>query len=202
MSQKTIIFTNNSDHGGSFCIFQQHPNPGTSALAWFVKFANPGTMVYFSWDDTDYCFIWKETGPLIPGQKSEASQFLPAAPYDNNVVTLTKSNGGYQFIDQTSGGQPGMLTVRTDQTVLVNQASVGVGMSGSGTFAVQTLPQMIFTFEPHAEYWLAFGDFQQGQAFDTSTISNPFQIIFPPNISTMRVALDMNNSWAVRPVNN
>lgn len=204
MATYTINFFNNSGSAGSFCTFQQLPdasNPNMLTLAWLAKFANPQTRLSISWT-TDYCFIWDETGQLVPGVPFNASEVLPASLNDNNAVTLTKSDGAYQFIKQTTGFRPGTLLITTDVTVPINEASVGIGMSGAGTFAVQAAPNMNYIFTPHPQYWVAFGNFQQGQALEASEISNTAQVVFPPSIFAMNVTLNVDNTWTITPVNN
>lgn len=199
MGTYTINFFNNSSLEGSFCVFQQTPEdigPNVFALAWFAKLTNPGTRLSFSWD-LDYCFIWDETGVLVPGITFEASQVLAGGLTENNMVTLTKGDGAYEFVHQTTGGQPGSLAVNNDATIPVGEASVGIGMSGSGTFAVQAQPNITYVFTPHPQYWVAFGNFQQGQALDSSEINNPVQLMFPPNTYDLDVTLNADNSWTV-----
>ncbi|WP_254412712.1 hypothetical protein [Dyadobacter diqingensis] len=41
-------------------------------------------------------------------------------------------------------GEVSVLSVSTDTTTAFNQASIGIGMSGSGTLAVQAQPNMTF----------------------------------------------------------
>ncbi|MFI5138274.1 MAG: hypothetical protein ACHQIM_10640 [Sphingobacteriales bacterium] len=199
MSTYSINFFNNSSMPGSICVFQQSPdtsNPNVFALAWFAKFTNPNTRLSFSWN-LDYCFIWDETGQLVPGITFNASEVLPAGLTDNNTVTLTKGDGAYQFVDQTTGGQPGSLTINCDVTIPPNQASVGIGMSGAGTFAMQAAPNMAYLFTPQPQYWVAFGNFEQGQALDAGEITNSAQVAFPPNIYAMDVKLNMDNTWTI-----
>lgn len=201
MGTYTINFFNNSSQEGSFCVFQQAPQemgPNVLALAWMAKLTNPGTQLTFSWD-LDYCFIWDETGVLVPGITFTASQVLAAGLTQNNLVTLTKGDGAYQFVHQTTGGQAGSLIVNNDATIPINQASVGVGMSGAGTFAVQAQPNMTYVFTPRPQYWAAFGNFVQGQTLDTGEISSSVQLAFPPNTYDLDVTLNADNSWTVTP---
>ncbi|TWJ02381.1 hypothetical protein JN11_01353 [Mucilaginibacter frigoritolerans] len=203
MATYTIHFFNNSTVAGSFSVFQKMPDqagPNVFSLAWLAKFTNPNTRLSFSWT-LDHCFTWAETGQLVPGITFEASEVLPATLNENNTVTLTKSDGAHQFINQTSEGQPGSLTITADNTIPPNQTSVGVGMSGSGTFAVQAAPNMNFVFTPHPQYWVAFGNFHQGQALQTSEITNTAQVVFPPNIYAMNVTLNRDNTWTITQVN-
>jgi rhizosphere induced protein len=199
MANYTVHFVNNSSIIGSFCVFQQVPEMSYAnvfALAWFSKFANPGTRVSFSWS-LDYCFFWDDTGELVPGITFDDSEILAAGLTENNSVTLTKSDGGYQFIDQKTAGNAGSLTILTDTTIPANQASVGIGMSGAGTFAIQAEPNINYTFTPHPAYWVAFGNFAEGEVLDTTNLANTAQVIFPANIYAMNVTLNPDSTWTI-----
>jgi hypothetical protein len=199
MATYSINFFNNSSRQGNICVFQKDPGaltPDVFALAWLTEFSNPNTGVLFTWN-LDYSFIWNETGALAPGITVNASEVLPAGLTGNNTVTLTKKDGAYEFADQRTGAQPGSLTINSDATVAVNQATVGVGMSGAGTFVVQAAPDTTYVFTPHPEYWVAFGDFRQGQALLISRMNNTAQVAFPPDIYAMDVTLNADNTWTV-----
>ena len=198
MATYTINFVNNSGSAGSFCVFQQNPNspnPGVFSLAWLAQFVNPNGKVSIGWN-TDFYFFWAKTGRLKPGVIFNAGEALLADTNENNSVTVTKDNGNYQFIKQTKYVH-GKFMITSDQNTAINQASVGIGMSGSGTFAVQAQPQMAFVFEPRPEYWITFGDFKQGQVLDASAINNPAQIIFPHGIFSMDVTLNADGTWSI-----
>ncbi len=199
MSNYTIHFVNNSSIIGSFCVFQQDPDMSFAnvfTLAWFSKFANPGTKVSFSWT-LDYCFFWDDSGELTPGMTFDDSEILEAGLTENNTVTLTKSDGGYLFVDQKTANEAGSLTILTDTTIPANQASVGIGMSDAGTFAVQAQANMNYTFTPHPEYWVTFGNFAEGEILDTTELLNKAQVIFPANIYAMNVTLNPDASWTI-----
>lgn len=50
---------------------------------------------------------------------------------------------------------------------------------------------------PGSEYWVTFGDFQQGQVIDPGEFINPVKIDFPDGIFTMNVTLNMDNTWTI-----
>ena len=128
----SITVINNSNISGSDCVYQEDPsdgNPSIMSLAWFARFAMPGTRVKFTWA-TEYCFVWGETGSLMPGVTFQAAQTTSADLTSSNSITLTQTNGSYQFINQTQGTQPGMLTVVTSSSVQWGNVSTGIGMSG------------------------------------------------------------------------
>lgn len=197
----SINFYNNSTMPGNICVYQQDPdvtNPYVMSLAWFTKLTNPGTKASFTWG-ISYSFVWDETGQLIPGVIFDASQTLPASLLNNNSITLSKADGAYQFTNQASTSNTGTLYVNNEFTVPPLEASVGIGMSGAGTFVKQAQPNMTFDFTPHPEYWVTFGDFVKGEVLDITEITNNAPVIFPPNVYAMDVILDQSNRWTIKP---
>lgn len=196
--QYTLIFVNNSTNFADACVYQQDPNISSAnplSLAWFTKAAYPGTNVIFQWS-INYNFVWSQTGTLAPGVIFTASQHPSADLSTTNKITLTKVGGAYNFINQ-GPGTPGTLNIIEDGTVPKYDASVGIGMSGFGTFVVQAQPNWNLNFTPHPEYWITFGTYTQGQVMDISSISNPQQIEFPENVYSLTATLDSNNNWTV-----
>jgi hypothetical protein len=200
MSTYTINFVNNSGTAGSFCVFQQSPNyqdPGVFPLAWLVQSAVPYPNLSISWK-TDLCFVWGITGQLAPGVIFNASKSLPADTHKEGGVAFDIYNGNYQFI-KTNIHPQGMLMIIVEYNIPVNQASVGIGMSGAGTFAAQAQTNVTYTFEPDPGYWVTFGDFKQGQVLGPSDMNNAPQIIFPHGIFSMNVTLNATNTWTITP---
>ena len=78
----SLRFLNSSNDRGSACVYQTDPDnsdPDRMSLAWFCKFSFPLTSVVFSWE-TNYSFVWGETGRLVPGVVFGARQTLNAQP--------------------------------------------------------------------------------------------------------------------------
>ncbi|HEY8927759.1 MAG TPA: hypothetical protein VIM55_01110 [Mucilaginibacter sp.] len=201
MATYTINFVNNSNSGGNFCVFQQNhnsPNPGVFSLAWLSQFANPHSKLPISWN-TDSYFFWAKTGALAPGVIFNAGEALQAGMTENNEVTLTKRDGNYKFTGLQTWFQQGTLRVTSDANTAINQASVGIGMSGSGTFAVQAQPNMTFHFSPAVDYWVTFGDFKQGQVLNPSDLGRAVKIDFPHGIFSMNATLNPDNTWTITP---
>ncbi|TCT01081.1 protein rhiA [Aquabacter spiritensis] len=202
MTQYTLRFINNSSATRSFLTYQQDPNigvPDVVSLAWFAKQARPGTVIDFKWT-IDYSFVWSETGELKPGVTFIASQVVPADPAGVNKIQFDYVSGAYGFEAPTTGGSPGSLTINTASGFPPNQASIGIGMSGAGTFAVQAYPNDNAIFTPHPQYWVAFGNFLPGQVLDTTTINNPANVAFPVNVYAMVATLNSDFSWTVAPL--
>jgi hypothetical protein len=198
----TLVFVNNSSQTGDACVYQQGPNltdPKVMSLAWFSKRAFPTTRLRFNWN-IDYSFMWSETGHLQPGVLFSASQTWPADLSTMNQVQFANDRGAYTFLNQTAGPNQGSLTIKENSTIPANQASVGIGMSGSGTFVVQAQPNMNAIFTPHPEYWITFGDFIQGEVLDITTVtSSSAKIEFPVNVFSMTATLRADNTWSVMP---
>jgi hypothetical protein len=70
-------------------------------------------------------------------------------------------------------------------------------MSGSGTFAIQAVPNTRAGFTPHAEYWVTFGQYTPGQVLDVGTITNTVAVIYPDSITSRTVTLQPDNTLAV-----
>lgn len=197
--QYSVIFVNNSSQTGSACIYQKDPDitiPDVMSLAWFAKDAAPTTKIAFSWS-IEYDFVWSETGTLVPGVVFMASQVWPADLSSDNQVTFTNSDGAYTFSNQIAGPRTGNLYIKEDESIPVGVASVGIGMSGFGTFVVQAQPNMNLIFTPDPEYWITFGNYMQGEVVDITEVNNPAQIKFPPNVYSMTAILNPDNTWTI-----
>jgi hypothetical protein len=211
-TQYTLRVVNNSTNFVDMCMYQQDPNigvPNALSLAWFAKPAYPTTTVVFRWT-VDYSFIWSETGTLIPGVYFDASQTWPADPSIVGTSSETKpgnqigfshpSANAYTFTSTpTPGAQSGSLYVKEDPNIPLKRASVGIGMSGSGTFAVQSQPNLNLAFTPHPIYFLAAGTYTQGEVLDIGSVTNPTDIRFPAGVFSMTATLTENNTWRVDP---
>ena len=195
----TLNVFNNSTQTGDTCIYQTDPNtnmPNVQSLAWFSKMSTPTTKMKFTWQ-VDYSFVWSETGVLVPGVVFDASQNQAADLSTSNQITFTNVGGAYDFQNQTVGPQAGTLYIRQDGTIASQAASVGIGMSGAGTFAVESQPNMSAMFTPHPVYWITFGNYVAGQVLDVATISQKKQILFPVNVYSMTATFNPDNTWSV-----
>lgn len=190
---------NNSTQLGNICVYQSDPNvnnPKVMSLAWFSKTVAPQTKAKFTWT-VDYSFVWSETGELIPGVIFDVSQEFPADLSTTNQVTFTNTAGAFMFTNQTAGPNQGSLYVMQDKTIPSNAAAVGIGMSGAGTFAVPSQPNMTLIFSPHPKYWVTFGTYEAGEVLDITAISKKAEIKYPVNVYTMTATFQEDNTWTV-----
>lgn len=199
MSNYSLTFINNSNIEGDACVYQQDPDLGVEnvqSLAWFTQAAAPTTTLEFDWS-IDYSFVWSQTGNLVPGVVFTASQTWPADLSSTNQVTFTNDSGAFTFENQTKGAEEGSLYITEDSTIPVDVASVGIGMSGFGTFAVDAEPNYNLVFTPHPEYWITFGTYTQGEVMNISESTNSAQIEFPENVYAMTATLNADNTWTI-----
>ena len=195
----SLTFANDSCNGADVCIYQEDPDLSNSrvmSLAWFTKFAWPTTRIKFTWT-LDYSFVWDRTGTLEAGVVFNASQDWGANLSTTNQVTLTYDENAFTFRNQTAGGRQGSLYITEDGTIPLQVGSVGIGMSGAGTFVSQAQPNWELVFTPHPTYWITFGNYTQGQVLDTLSISNAAEIQFPDNVYDMNAILNRNNTWTI-----
>lgn len=197
----TLLFKNNSTNAGSVIVFQQDPAigiPNVFPLAWFSKYTFPTTTAVFTWQ-INFNFVWEQTGELVPGVIFSASQDPGADLSTSNEITLTYDpvNLAYDFIDQGPGPRQGSLYINQTGDVPLKQASVGIGMSGAGTFVVQAQPHLQLTFTPHPRYYVAFGTFTQGEVLDIQSLTNIAEVDFPSGVYSMTAVLNADNTWTI-----
>lgn len=194
-----LIFKNNSDKSGDVCIFLQQPNENDlQSLVWLSKDANPNTTITFQWA-VDYSVLWSEE-ETRNGVKITSSETLPANLENLNEITLTKKDGAYQFINQTTNKSAiGSIFIISDNTVEANQAIVGVNISGKGVFTVPANPNMTYQITPQNEYWIAFGSFTEGEILDTETFNKAAEISYPDNVYSMTAILNADDTWTSEP---
>lgn len=194
----SVTFVNKSTNSGDVCIYQTNPTlvQGVMTLAWIAKSAHPTTSIQFEWYD-DYDFVWSEKGELEPGIIFKASQVWSADLNNSNKVGFTLVDDAYTFRDQTRG-LPGDLFIEMDHNIPLNKASVGIGMSGSATFAANAQPNITLSFHPDSSsYWITFGSYEMGEVLDVTQITNKAQLNFPANIYSLTATLNQDNTWTI-----
>lgn len=202
MTEYTLAVQNNSSNYVDFCVFQTAPDLGLGiavrTLAWFAEPAYPTTNVVFQWN-TSYSFVWSNAGPLSPGVVFQASQTWDADPMTPALqgVQLTYAAGAYNFQREPASNDhyAGNLYIDEGGDVPLNDASVGIGMSGSGTYAVDAQPNQHLVFTPHPKYWLVAGNFDQGQVIDLAELNNPVAVEFYGAQTKKSYELTMDNTF-------
>jgi hypothetical protein len=195
----SVTITNHSSHSNYFMIFQDDPGSFDSnamALAWFSKYSNPGPniTVKFTWT-VDWGFSWADTGTLSPGIVFDASDKVPIST-GNNKITLDY-NGAYQFTNQQAGADPNLFYIaETTNIPIKSSASVGITMSGSTVYAAQARPNTNITATPHPKYYLAYGNYQEGEVIDISSVNNPLPLNYPAGVYSLSTTLNANDSWS------
>lgn len=116
-----------------------------------------------------------------------------------NSVTFDYNQGAYTLTNLVNNGMPGKLEIYEDSTIPLNQASVGVAMAGAGTFVREAQPNQHLSFTPHPEYWITFGNYEQGEVLDVTEITDSQKIDSPAGVYSMKVTLNEDNTWTVAP---
>ena len=202
-----LTFVNNSAKSWNFCTYQTSPEqksaPDLLSLAWFAKqVTNNGATAIFKWS-VDYSLLWAETGQLVPGVLFESSQTVKASPTTFNNIGLSQISGAYYFNPATP--QPptdtfpqGTLGIQCDDKIPNNAVSVGIGMSGAGTFAYQAGPNLGFSFTPTPTYWVGCANkLQEGQVLTTTIFTQIAEIRFPVNMYKAKAELTSENKWTI-----
>jgi len=196
----SVSVNNHASYSAYFMVFQSDPTNWAAnalSLAWFSKFSNPGptTRIKFQWT-VNTGFSWADTGDLQPGiEYSTAETYDPTG--GNNMITLDY-NGAYQFVNPTKGPDPARLYLSESPSIPIkSDASVGVTMSGSTVYAVQARPNQSLTFSPHPKYYIAYGDYMEGDVLDVNSINNPLELPYPTGIYALSTTLNADGSWDV-----
>ncbi|WP_430409911.1 hypothetical protein [Kordia sp.] len=196
-----LIFKNNSGKSGDVCIFLQEPNEDDlKSLVWLSKDANPDTTVTFQWA-AEYSVVWSET-EVKNGVTITSSQVLPAGLDQDNKITLTKIDDAYQFINQTTDPDSnGSITIFCDNSVVSNQATIGIEISGVITTNIPASPGFSNMITPTNKYWIAFGNFTEREILDTETFTKAAEIDFSSGINNMTAILNADDTWTIEPTN-
>ncbi|WP_424186367.1 hypothetical protein ACOBQX_00765 [Actinokineospora sp. G85] len=198
----SLTVVNNSTQYQDLCVYQKAVDlgvPDAMSLAWLTAPAWPGTTVRFNWT-LDYSFVWSQNGSLQPGVTFQAQQTVPADPdnLNNNQVQFDFRDGAFRFVPGSAAGTPelGNLYIRELSTIPNASATVGIGMSNAGVFAVQAQPNMNLVFRPHPEYWVTAGTFQPGEVLDVEQITNEAPVPYDGTFD-MVATLDSTNLWKI-----
>ncbi len=199
--QYSLWFVNQSGKSGRVCLYQNTSNivfsiSDPEVLAWAVTGANPSVQVKFIWT-INYYFAWFNY--VLPS----SLQLLPADLSTNNSIVLSYNQYGFYFQKPQSETVNQLLISEDDSLPSTNNnnAVVGIGMHGAGTFGYPIQPNQKLAFTPAEtlSYWISFGQytFEENDPLTISTLNEPGQIKFPSNVYTMTASLDETNSWTI-----
>jgi rhizosphere induced protein len=213
MTTYSLNVVNNSKEDWDFYMFQKNPqgslnSPKLSSLAWFTKYAASSSKVQFQWD-LSYNLLWSEQGVLVPGVKFQANQSFPADPFATGSASAGKAgrqatlrydaeNDYFRFVDSQTvpGSTAGTLYVACDGTVPNGRASVGIGMSNAGTFAMPALTNITAGFTPEPTYYVAASvSMQVGQVLEDE-VSNSVQLEYD-EVTSLTATFSANHTWSV-----
>lgn len=117
-----------------------------------------------------------------------------------NKTRFTFDDDTPRLGDPTSGGKEGTLTITNGSTVPPNTFSVGVGMSGKGTYVVNAGPNLKHQFTPEPAYYVAAIDqVVEGQVMDIQTITQAGELKFSDNQYGLVATLKGDNTWDIKP---
>lgn len=203
MTQYSLTFLNKSSLFGHFCVYLKDPrqeiDPNLFTLAWLVRPCHKDTKTVFTWN-IEYGLTWTEVGTLAEGKvdfTSSETKILDPSNIADNALGITKENGAYRFTHDAKSYPKGTLGVRSDETIPVSGLTLGITLSGQPAFAMPATPNFSFCFEPHLEYWVAFGNFTPGTVIDVNTVSSTTQVCFPYGEYDRTITFNEDNTWTV-----
>ena len=200
-TQYSLTLINDSTQRWVFYVYQKMPDQmrDVFSLAWFCSpySVAPTTRIRFSWG-IDYNFVWGQTGVLMPGVEFFASQVVDCNVTDQNTVKFGLS-GGPSFSSPYSGPPEGSLVINSGADVPNMVYSVGIGMSGHGTFAVQAGTNLQSMIRPTPEYWIAAApNMQIGQVLGVNTSQQNAKAQFPAGIYSLDCTMGQDNLWSIK----
>jgi hypothetical protein len=145
--------------------------------------------------------VWSKTTNLIPGTIVKTSQAWDANLSTLNHVNFNYANGAYTFSDPSQGDYEGNLYIDQTKRVVSNDASIGIGMSGKGSFVIPSQPNMKVIMTPKPTYWVLFGDYEEGEILDTTQVTDSAVKLQYKGTKVMNVEFTGNNTWNVLPNN-
>ena len=198
----SLKMINQSSQPWVFFVYQELPKPVAEvfSLAWF---ASPYKIVAkdqvtFSWG-IEYDFVWSDKAELKPGVVFEAGGTEECDPGGLNTTKFSLEPGP-NLSSPEKGPPVGSLVINDAPDVPNNRFSVGIGMSGTGTYAVQAGTNLKHLFTPTPSYWIAAGtDERVGTVLDIETITQNAEVKFPSAVYAMTCTLGEDNTWEIEP---
>ncbi|EXJ14535.1 hypothetical protein [Imhoffiella purpurea] len=195
----SLTLKNQSASPWTFFVYQQMPKEASAnvfSLAWFASpfVIVPNNQISFEWD-VDYGFVWGATGIVRPGVTFDGQGQQPASPSGANTTQFTTSPGPH-LTSPVQGDPQGSLVIKDASNVPNNTFSVGISMSGAGTFVTSAGPNLLHTFTPTPSYWIAAGNnVRVGEILDITTITQTANVVFPVNVYKQTYTLNQSNTW-------
>lgn len=198
----TLKLVNNSAQPWTFYVYQKLPGQVADvfSLAWFCSpyVISVGDDITFKWT-INYNLFWSQTGVIIPGVTFESKGKKDADPNGENTSTFSLDPGPNLSVP-VEGHPKSSLIIKDADDVPNKKFSVGIGMSGTGTYAVQAGTSLTHTFTPTPSYWIAAGsNVQIGTVLNIQTIGQTAEAKFPSAVYSLVATLGDNNKWKIVP---
>lgn len=198
---------NESNREWTFYVYQKAPiidNENIFSLAWFASpyKVRVDNYVEFYWS-IDYEFVWSASGTLKPGVVFRTGGSKACQPGGNNHTEFSAPQGGAPGLSEPfKGPKEGILYIKDDSNVPVGTFSVGIGMSGNGTFVQQADANLTHKFTPTPSYWVAAGDqIKVGTVLDIQTVTKTAEVKFQRGVYSMVAILTDDNTWEIKRAN-
>ncbi|MEG4224559.1 hypothetical protein QUA35_01110 [Microcoleus sp. N9_B2] len=197
----TLNVKNQSSRDWVFYIYQTCPKQTNKmlSLAWFVSPypIAPQDEISFTWF-INYNFVWADTGELKPGITYKAR-----GPRDANLETANSSTFGYNSAGAPTLTNPTQDSSRKGELVITDlgnipdlKFTVGIGMSGKGTFVEQAGPNLTHSFTPTPVYWVgAATEKKEGEVLDIQTVTKVSLFKFKSGEYEVDMTLNDQNQW-------
>ncbi len=194
----SLTLINKSAQAWIFYVYQKQPMPASNvfSLAWLASpfMINAGNQITFEWQVV-YNFVWGATGTVMPGVTFNASGMIGCDPSGANTTTFS-TQPGPNLSAAVKAPPSGSLVINDADGVPNNTFSVGIGMSGTGTYVVQAGPHLTHQFTPTPSYWIAAGtNVRVGTVLDIQTITKTTEVKFPANVFQQTWTLNENYIW-------
>ncbi len=197
-----LTLTNQSNQNWIFYVYQKMPAQVADvfSLAWFCSpyEIKVGDRITFQWE-IEYNFTWSDTGVLMPGVTYSASGEKDCSPAGKNTTEFALDPGP-GLSDPVKSPPAGSLVINDGSSVPANQFSVGIGMSGTGSYAVQAGPNLTHTFTPTPSYYVAAGkNLTVGTVLSIDTITKTAEAKFKNAVYHLDCTLNDANEWEIAP---
>jgi len=201
-TQYSLNLINQSAQAWTFYVYQKMPSQVADvfSLAWFCSpyKIRVGDHIRFTWE-IEYNFVWSDTGELIPGVTFDAGGPKDCSPSGKNTTEFSLTPGP-GLSEPVKGPPDGSLIINDAADVPNNKFSVGIGMSGTGSYAVQAGTNLQHVFTPTPSYWVAAGtNTRIGTVLNINTITQTAEAKFKSAVFALDCVLGGDNTWDISP---